>query len=142
MVTPTQATESQTAVPLTGQPGAPTRPPIPSYQKISLGGAWIPVLTAVLAIIALELVATDTVAPPPAWVEVASTVAFMGLFAGFFGLSVRSRWGLAGVGVFGLVLTGMALVCFLDGHRNAELVVQAVSGVAVLASVRAANRIG
>lgn len=111
-------------------------------KDLSLAGAWIPILTAVIAIVALEIVATEPVAPPPAWVEMWSGIAFAGLFAGFFGLSVRNRWGLAGVGLFGLVLAGMALVCFFDGHRNAELAVQAISGAAVLASVKAGSRIG
>lgn len=99
-------------------------------------------VTSVLAVVALEMVAADTEVPPPAWVETWSTIALLGLMGGLLLLTQRSRWGWAGVGAFGVVLLAMAAVCFVDGHRNAALATQAISGAAVLVSLRASARLG
>ncbi len=119
-----------------------SRPVESPSRRLSLAGAWIPIITSILAVFALEMVATDTEVPPPAWVETWSLIALVALMAGLFALGQRSRWGWAGAGVFAAVLLGMAVICYADGHRNAALTVQAVSGVAVLASIRASARIG
>lgn len=122
-------------------PAAADSDPIRS-SLLSVPAAAIPAITAAIALVALEMVASDAPVPPPAWVEAWSLVALVGLFGGLMGLFHRHRLGLVGVGLFGLILLGMAVVCYADGHRSLELAVQGVSGAAVLASIRAGVGVG
>ena len=83
---------------------------------------------------------------PEAPVDTTSAMISLGLwttmFASFFGLAQRSRWGYGGTGIGGFFLVGAAVTCFAAGHTGAWLVAQGMAGVGLATTGFASWRFG